>query len=205
MLEAGTPGSLTVLFSVVRALDFLLLLLVGGGTLMLVAGLAGTVRARPAVLLAGSAFALAVVAVAGVVLQGAAAGGFALGEALHRDVVTAVIETRFGEVWLAQAILAVATGAVLLLGVRAPRLVPAAVVPAALLLLTPSASGHASVSGRLAFVADVAHVVAAAVWVGGLTVLVLALLWAARSGGSWRSPPCRASRFSRSGPSRYCW
>ena len=39
VLEGGTPASVSVLFSVVRALDFLLLLLVGGGTLMLVVGL----------------------------------------------------------------------------------------------------------------------------------------------------------------------
>ncbi len=39
VLESGTPGSVTVAFSIVRALDFLLLLLVGGGTLMLVVGL----------------------------------------------------------------------------------------------------------------------------------------------------------------------
>ena len=37
--DGGTPRSVTIVFSIVRALDFLLLLLVGGGTLLLVAGL----------------------------------------------------------------------------------------------------------------------------------------------------------------------
>ena len=37
--DGGTPRSVTVVFSIVRALDFLLLLLVGGGMLMLVVGL----------------------------------------------------------------------------------------------------------------------------------------------------------------------
>ena len=39
VLGSGTPKSVTVAFTIVRALDFLLLLLVGGGTLMLVVGL----------------------------------------------------------------------------------------------------------------------------------------------------------------------
>ena len=39
VLGGGTPRSVTIAFTVVRALDFLLLLLVGGGTLMLVIGL----------------------------------------------------------------------------------------------------------------------------------------------------------------------
>ena len=56
--EDGTPTSVSVLFSIVRALDFLLLLLVGGGTLMLVVGLgqaAPRTRSRMSLLLAGAA------------------------------------------------------------------------------------------------------------------------------------------------------
>ena len=41
--------------------------------------------------------------------------------------------------------------------------------------LTPSLSGHASTAGKLAIVADVAHVIAAALWTGGLGFLFLAL------------------------------
>ena len=44
--------------------------------------------------------------------------------------------------------------------------------------LTPSLSGHASTAGTLAMVADVAHVIAAAVWTGGLGFLFLALMLA---------------------------
>ena len=58
VLESGTPASVSVLFSVVRALDFLLLLLVGGGTLMLITGLGGAsseTRSRLSRLLAGLA------------------------------------------------------------------------------------------------------------------------------------------------------
>ena len=67
-------------------------------------------------------------------------------------------------------------------------------MPAALLLLTPPASGHASVSGGLALVADVAHVTAAAVWVGGLAALVLALLWAGTE--RWELAVNAVPRFS---------
>ena len=137
------------------------------------------------------------IAVAGIVVEGAKAGGFGLGDALSWDVVSSVLETRFGKVWAAQAGLAAAVA--MLLAARKRVL---ALAPAALLLLTPSASGHASVSGGLALVTDVAHVTAAAVWVGGLAALVLALLWAARSGGSSRSARSLASRGSPSSRSR---
>ena len=194
VLEGGTPASVSVLFSVVRALDFLLLLLVGGGTLMLVVGLgqaSSRTRSRLSRLLIGGSVALAVVAGAGIVLQGAAAGGFGLREALHRDVVSAVLETRFGTVWLLQAALAVACALLLAWSRRVPVL---ALVPAALLLLTPSLSGHASVSGAIAFVADVAHVTAASVWVGGLAALVLALVWAGTE--RWELAVSAVPRFS---------
>ncbi len=197
VLEGGTPTSVTVLFSIVRALDFLLLLLVGGGTLMLVVGLGRAspkTRSRLSLLLGGAALLLALVALKGIVLQGAAAGGFGLREALHWDVVSAVLGTRFGTVWLLQAGLALACAVLLVVGRRLPLLTTAALVPAAVMLLTPALSGHASVSGRIAFVTDVAHVVAAAVWVGGLAALVLALLWAGTE--RWQLAADAVPRFS---------
>lgn len=191
VLEGGTPASVTVLFSVVRALDFLLLLVIGGGTLMLIAGLAAAsakTRSRLSRLLAGAGLLLALVALSGIVLQGASAGGSGLREAFHWDVVSAVLGTRFGTVWLIQALLAAGCA---VLPVTSRR---AALVPAALLLLTPALSGHASVSGTIALVADMAHVTAAAVWVGGLTALVLALLWAGTE--RWELAVSAVPRFS---------
>jgi copper transport protein len=197
VLEGGTPRTVTVLFSFVRALDFLLLLLVGGGTLMLVAGLAqasAATRSRLALLLAAAALLLALVGLAGIVLQGAAAGGFGLGEARHWDVVSAVLETRFGTVWLAQVALALACAVLLFAGRRLGVLAAVALAPAGALLLTPALSGHASVSGRIAFVTDVAHVVAASVWVGGLAALVLALVWTGVE--RWSLAAAAVPRFS---------
>ena len=56
------------------------------------------------------------IGVAGIVLQGAKAGGFGLGEALSRDVISSVLGTRFGEVWALQAGLAIAVAILLLAG-----------------------------------------------------------------------------------------
>ena len=84
--------------------------------------------------------------------------------------------------------------ALLLAGERLGRFAWLGLVPAGLLLLAPSASGHASVSGGLAFVADVAHVAAAAVWVGGLAALVLALVWAGAQ--RWELAVSAVPRFS---------
>ena len=192
VLGSGTPRSVTVAFSVVRALDFLLLLLVGGGTLMLVVGLErapAAVRSKLSSLLAAYAGGLAVVAVAGIVLQGAKAGGFGLRQALSWDVISSVLETRFGEVWAVQAGLAIAAALLLVAGRRT-----LALAPAALLLLTPSLSGHASVSGAIALVTDAAHVTAAAVWVGGLAALVATLLWAGAA--RWELAVTAVPRFS---------
>jgi copper transport protein len=197
VLEGGAPTAVTVLFSVVRALDFLLLLLVVGGVVMLVVGLgrASTrTRGRLVRLLVAASVALAATALGGIVLQGAAAGGFGLLEAADADVVSAVLGTRFGETWAVQAMLAVATALALLVTARAPRWLPGALAPAVLLLLTPSLSGHASVSGVFALLADVAHVAAAAVWVGGLAALVLALVWAGAE--RWELAVSAVPRFS---------
>ena len=177
VLHEGTPGSVTWLYRLSRFFDFAFLLLVAGGaaTLVLALGSASdTVRDRLYVLLAGLAAALVASAFAGIVLQGAVAGGFGLREALRWDTVSAVLDTRFGKAWLVQAALA-ATVACLALFRPARRL---ALLPAAALVATPSAAGHASVSGTLTFVADLAHVAAASAWTGGLAFLVVGLLLA---------------------------
>ena len=199
VLDDGTPFSVSFLFSVVRAVDFLLLLLIGGGTLMLLVGLDAAAprtrsRSRVRKLLAGASVLLVLVACAGIVLQGAAAGGFGLGEALHWDVVRAVLGTRFGTVWAVQAVLAAACAAALLGSSRVSHLGDVALLLASALVTTPAFSGHASVSGTFAFVVDVVHVAAAAVWVGGLAVLVLALIWAGAQ--RWELAVDAVPRFS---------
>jgi copper transport protein len=175
VLEGGTPRSVTVLFTVVRFFVFALLLLVAGGAV----ALAYPLRTAPAGLrgrLLGALGAwgaiLAIAALAAIVLQAAAAGGFGLGEAVRWESVQPVLETRFGKVSLVQAGLGLA---VAVLAFTAGRYSLALLVPAAALVVTPSLSGHASVSGDLALVSDLVHVSAAAVWTGGLAFVVVAL------------------------------
>ncbi len=85
--------------------------------------------------------------------------------------------TRFGLLLELAAALA-AVGAVLaVVASRVPRLLPAAAVVAVALLPLPSLSGHALDPGQpfYAPVADVLHVLAAAIWLGGLLALAAVL------------------------------
>jgi copper transport protein len=177
VLHEGTPGTVTWLYRLSRFFDFALLLLVAGGTVALAVVLRSapaSLRHRLHLLLAAFAAGLVLAALAGIVLQGGVAGGFGLREAARWDTVSSVLDTRFGKWWLVQAALAAAVAVLALV----PRLRTVALLPAVALVATPSAAGHASVSGALTFVADLTHVAAASVWTGGLAFLVLALLMA---------------------------
>jgi copper transport protein len=178
-----TPVLVSVLYTAGRFFDFALLLLCAGGVASLVLALgsaARELRSRLYGLLGMLATALAAVALIGLPLQGAAASGFSVVEAFSWDVVSAVADTRFGEASLIRAALA-ATLALTALALRSggrKSETPLAVLAAVLaggMIVTPSASGHASVSGPLSFAADIAHIQAAAVWTGGLAFLVLGL------------------------------
>lgn len=115
-----------------------------------------------------AAWVVVVVATAvGFVVQGAVVGRMSLYDALSPDVLTDVASTRYGRVALARlALLAV------LVAVRR-RTVAAAVVAVAV-LATPGLAGHAGTTPPVVLntIADVVHVTAAAVWVGGLVVLL---------------------------------
>lgn len=183
VIGSGTPTGLAIGFGVVRFLDFALLLLcVGGASALAFVLLDAGVARRPLLRLLGVAGAvLAVTALAGIVFQGATAGGFGLVQALHWNVLTTVLGTRFGVAWVVQAAIAGALALVALLLTRAPagwgRLgAPSVLALAMPLAVTPAASGHSSVTGSVAMVADITHVVAAAIWTGGLAFVVVALL-----------------------------
>jgi copper transport protein len=123
VLEGGTPRTVSVTFTAVRFLDFAFLLLVLGGAAALAYPLRTASRSLRRALLAALAAAgllLGLAAVAGIVLQGTAAGGLGLSEAARWDGVTAVLETRFGKVWLVQAALAVAVALLALAARRVP-------------------------------------------------------------------------------------
>jgi copper transport protein len=180
----GTDSTVSVFYLGGRFVDFLLLLFCVGGIAALVLALGSAsdgVRRRLLRALAAFGFALAGVAVLGIVFQGAAAGGLSLREAFTVDVFTSVVETRYGRLALVRAGIAIAIAVMALLVLRNGSRLRGAIAVVAILLgfglvVTPGFSGHASVSGPVALVADAAHVQAAAVWVGGLLFVVAALL-----------------------------
>jgi copper transport protein len=182
----GTPKHISALYTGGRFFEFAFLLLSAGGVGALVYALRSAderLHRRLYGLLVVCAGALAVFALLGLPLQAAAAGGLGLGEAFGWDALSSVAETRYGTVGLVRAGLAVALLAVALalrrtLGRSRETLHAAAAVLAAGLVVTPSFAGHASVEGPLAIAADVAHVIAAATWVGGLAFVVIALVLA---------------------------
>jgi copper transport protein len=183
----GTSTIVDVFFTGGRFFGFALLLLCIGGSAALalaVPSAAWPVRRRLYGVLAGLAAALAAVALLNVVFQGAAAGGLGLAEAFSWDVFTNVLDTRYGEMMLLQAALA-ATLALTALALRhsegQSRHLPLTALTLALcagMSVTPSFSGHASTAGTLALISDIAHVIAAALWTGGLGFLALALVLA---------------------------
>jgi copper transport protein len=182
----GTSQAVDVLFTAGRFFDLALLLLVVGGSAVLILALPAAdwrVRRQLYGILAALAGALALVALANILLQGAAAGGLSLADALSWSLFTSVLETRYGEVILIQSALA-ATLALTALGIRhaASRdrrlLAGLTLVLEAGLAVTPSFSGHASTLGALGLTSDVIHVVSAAIWTGGLALMLLGLLLA---------------------------
>jgi copper transport protein len=179
-----TSEAVDVLFTAGRFFDLALLLLVVGGSAVLVVALPSAewhVRRRLYGVLAALAGALALVALANILLQGAAAGGLTLVDAFSWDLFTNVIDTRYGGVILIQSALA-ATLALTALALRHSEgrdrrpLVALTLALSAGLAVTPSFSGHASTLNALGLASDVVHVVAASLWTGGLAFTLLGLL-----------------------------
>ena len=186
-------------FAFTRFLVFALILLCLGGALVLAAVVRSedgvqAARRRLFGALALAAGLLVVVSLAGLPLQAASAGGVPLREAAGWDSVSAVLDTRFGQMWAWRAWLALTIAVLALAGRRGHEFPVAAVIVAGMLAVTPAAAGHASVSGALPFVSDVAHVVAAGVWAGGLAFLVAALVLARTD--RWRLAARAVPRFS---------
>jgi copper transport protein len=223
LLGGSSAGPVTeVAFGVARGLDYLAIALLLGGLAFLLltwrpalvaaagagdgwpeASAAFAARARR---MLGVAVALGVLAgAAGIVLQGATAGGTSFWSALDPGVVREVLGTRFGRVWGLRVVDWLVLGTVLAAGAGTrtiPVLRPAAVgatgvapapfpragvlaalaVPAAFLALTPALAGHATTQHPVAALLplDVVHVLAMSVWIGGLVALLLVVPAATR-------------------------
>ena len=121
----------------------------------------------------------------GLLAYGPYAEGLGLGDVLSTTLLGNTLDVRFGQVWLARLLLLlVAAPLCWMLFARtddgAPRPLPAwwlppAAVIAVALAGTPALAGHA-VSGdwvTAAVIADVIHVLAMSLWLGGLTVLAV--------------------------------
>jgi copper transport protein len=178
-----SPPAVDVLFTGGRFFEFAFLLLCAGGVAALVFALRSAderVHRRLYGVLTACGGALAFWSLLGIPLQGAKAAGTGLAEGFTWDTISSVVGTRYGKVELIRAGLAVGLLAVALVLRRATGATretanAAAAVLAAGLVATPPFAGHASTAGTLSVVADVAHVLAAAMWVGGLGFVVIAL------------------------------
>ena len=223
LLSGSSAGPVTeVAFGVTRGLDYLAIALMLGGlaflllswrpALVATAGAGGgwpeasTAFAARARRLLAVAVVLGVVSgAAGIVLQGATAGGTSFWSALDPGVVREVLGTRFGRIWGLRVVDWLLLGTALAAGVGArtiPVLRPAAVgadgvapapfpragvlaalaVPAAVLAVTPALAGHATTQHPVAALLplDVVHVLAMSVWIGGLVALLLVVPAATR-------------------------
>jgi copper transport protein len=177
------PEGISVGFAVVRFLNLLLLLACAGGGVALLLVLRDAdagIRRRLLGALVVSGGLLAIVAVLGLPFEAAEVGGTNLADGFRAGLLAAVRGQRFGETWLLRAWLAVLFAVIALsLQVsqrrwRTAREIALLGVGVAL-PLTATAAGHASVGGTLAFVADGAHVLGAAAWLGGLAFVLAAL------------------------------
>lgn len=195
-----TPRSISIAFATIRFFSSALLLLAAGATAALALTLVPVSRAlrrRLLGVLAGVSVGLALASLTGIVLQGAESAGVGIGDALRQGVVEGVLETRFGQSWLARAVLAFGLALLALAYRRRPDsgwLLDLGLVLCVGLIVTPAVAGHASTGGALSFVLDVVHVQAASIWIGGLAFLSLALLWAGAD--RWRLAASTVPLFS---------
>ena len=172
-----------VVFGIVRFGVFAgLALLLGVAGFVLFLWPAGRVSVRVRRVLYGALGLTFVGTALGFLLQGPYSSGGGLGDMFSTDLMSTTWDTRFGKVWILRlvllAVMALFLRSILRTGRSAPSagVVAATTVVGVALAASPGLSGHAS-TGRwvvLALPADVLHVAAMAVWIGGLVALGLA-------------------------------
>ncbi|HEX7279063.1 MAG TPA: copper resistance protein CopC [Solirubrobacterales bacterium] len=148
-------------------------------------------RRLRAVLL-GAAMAGTASAVAGIVFHAAEAAGVSAGSALDSTILCEELGTRFGAVWGLTALAWALFGFGVFAIRRSPRSwqAPALFVPLGVAVLEPALSGHPGTQSPVVLLlpANVLHVLAASVWLGGLAALLFVLPAATRELG----PPDRS-------------
>ena len=191
--ETDAGGAVEVSYGVVRGLHYAALLLLVGAVAFW-ARLAPAASPWPGRLLLGAALIGLVTALLGIGLQGALGAGVGLGRITDSAVLEASLDTRTGTAWAVRAGAWLALVALLAATAR-PRRARALAAAAALLVLVVSLplGGHASTQAPEAVLvpADVGHVLAAGVWLGGLVLLIVAF-WPGR-----RAPDEAAAEATR--------
>ncbi|MEZ0111424.1 copper transport protein [Catenulispora sp. EB89] len=194
-LNAAGSRTVGVLYGIARGVAFGGFALVVGATGFLLccwpAG-AGSRRVQTMIGAGWAALVVATVAVLG--LQGPYDGGFGLGRVFDTAVLRTTIGTRLGTALAVRLVLLGAVGTAL--ATLLPKIeqasvrvrIAAAAVGAALaagLAATWAAADHAGVGSQvaLALPLDILHVTAMGIWLGGLVVVVTALLRPGGSGG----------------------
>jgi copper transport protein len=194
--EAGSE-SVDVALAVTRFVGLALILLAVGGATVLafVVDPREIGRSWHWVVLALAGVLLAVDSLAWIALTGVKAAGFGLGEIFRWAPAREVVDTGFGQVWVARAVLALAL-AVLAVWAARRRSNPATalLLLASAIAVTAPLSGHARIEGTLGILSDSVHIVAAGVWAGGLSFLALVLVEA--GGDRWSLATTAVPRFS---------
>ena len=203
LARGQVPGGIAFGFGVVRFGNLLLLLLCCGGASALVLVLRDAPADVRRVLLRALtvvASLLALLAVLGLAFEAAEDSGSSLLGGFGAGALAVVRHQRFGEVWLVRAWLALLF-ALFSLSLqfggrrwRTAREIALALIGVCL-VLTATAAGHASVGGPAAFIADGAHITAAAAWLGGL-VFVLAAVAVSPARARWPLAMRSVPRFS---------
>ena len=182
LAQGAGSRSVGIAFGVVRAIGFLAVSLLIGGSLFLVAAWPeGRAEKLPRQLIWVGWGAALVATLAAIALQGPYGAGLPLSDALKPSVLDAILHTRFGKSYAFRAVVLVLVVPVVARLASTKPVTRAwsavAAVAAAAVLLAPSLSGHSAVGTHViaAVPFDVLHQLGAAVWIGGLATLFVAL------------------------------
>ena len=201
---AGSDRFVGVSYGVVRFAAFAaLVVLIGGAVFVAALWPTGAEDPRARRILAGAWWVALGATVLSIPLQAIYAAGGSLVDAFDPSVIGDELGARTGRAWLVRLVLLAVVAVVgprlarRASGGRTQALLPTTVVAGLALLATITVTGHA-VSGDLvglAVVTDLVHLSAVSVWLGGLALLLGAVLWPADGVGDSRAEAI-ATRFS---------
>jgi copper transport protein len=201
---AGSDRLVGISYGIVRFAAFAgVVVLVGGAVFVAALWPAGVEAPRARRTLAGAWWVALGATVLSIPLQATYAVGGSLADAFEPSVLGDELGARTGRTWLVRLVL---LAAVAVVGRRMARrateghtqaFLPATIVGGLALLATITVTGHA-VAGDLvglAVVTDLVHLSAVSVWLGGLALLLGAVLWPIGGVGDGRAETI-ATRFS---------